>query len=102
MSTWRTSRSRSVCSTGPVRYLLDTNVVSELRRPRAVDAVRGWIRAQDVPDSGPERDTPIAATAIIHGLTVATRNVTDFATTGVPLLDRGRCDSKKDESLIRR
>lgn len=133
-----------------MRYLLDTNVVSELRRPRAADAVREWILAQPVaalaisvitvmeleigvrrverrdpgqgevlrqwldqrvvaafrerilpidlevarwaselhvPDPGPERGTLIAATAIVHGLTVATRNVADFAPTGVPLID---------------
>ena len=133
-----------------MRYLLDTNVVSELRRPRAADEVRGWIRAQPVatlaisvitvmeleigvrrverrdpgqgqtlrqwldqrvvaafcerilpidvkvarraselhvPDPGPERDTLIAATALVHGLTVATRNVADFAPTGVALVD---------------
>ena len=133
-----------------MRYLLDTNVVSELRRPRADDAVREWIGAQPVatlaisvitvmeleigvrrverrdpgqgevlrqwleqrvlsafrdrilpidmevarrasalhvPDPGPERDTLIAATAFVHGLTLATRNVTDFAPTGVPLVD---------------
>jgi len=130
--------------------LLDTNVLSELRRPRADDAVREWIRAQPVatlaisvitvmeleigvrrverrdpgqgqglrqwldqrvlaafrerilpidvevarrasalhvPDPAPERDTLIAATALVHGLTVATRNVAAFAPTGVPLVD---------------
>jgi predicted nucleic acid-binding protein len=128
--------------------LLDTNVVSELRRPAAADAVRGWVRAQPVatlaisvismmeleigvrrverrdpgqgevlrqwlekrvltafgdrilpidlavarraselhvPDPGPERDSLIAATALVHSLTVVTRNVTDFTATGVPL-----------------
>jgi toxin FitB len=133
-----------------MRYLLDTNVVSELRRPHANDAVREWIRAQPVatlaisvvtvleleigirrverrdsgqgevlrkwldervlaafrerilaidvevarrasalhvPDPGPEGDTLIAATALVHGLTVATPNVADFTPTGVPLVD---------------
>ena len=40
-----------------------------------------------VPDRKPDRDTLIAATALVHGLTVATRNLADFALTGVPLLD---------------
>jgi predicted nucleic acid-binding protein len=35
------------------------------------------------PDPRPERDTYIAATALVHGLTVATRNVSDFEPTGV-------------------
>ena len=29
----------------------------------------------------------IAATALVHGLTVVTRNTADFAATGVPLLN---------------
>ena len=40
-----------------------------------------------VPDPRPERDAFIAATALVHGMTVVTRNVADFAPTGVPLLN---------------
>src|SRR5690606_2213901 len=40
-----------------------------------------------VPDPRAERDALIAATAIVHGMTVVTRNVADFAPTGVPVLD---------------
>ncbi|WP_067864071.1 type II toxin-antitoxin system VapC family toxin [Nocardia shimofusensis] len=40
-----------------------------------------------VPDPRPERDAMIAATAAEHGMTVVTRNVKDFATMGVPLID---------------
>ena len=40
-----------------------------------------------VPDPRPVRDALIAATALVHGMTVVTRNVADFAPTGVPLLD---------------
>ena len=132
-------------------FLLDTNVVSELRRPdkadRAVvawagaipaasfflsaisileieigallvarrDAAQGavlrrWIDDQlmprfdgrilpvdtavaqrcarlRVPDPRAERDALIAATAMVHGLTVVTRNVADFEPTGVALLN---------------
>jgi predicted nucleic acid-binding protein len=46
-------------------YLLDTNVVSELRRPERANP-------------RPERDGLIAATADIHHLTVVTRNIRDF------------------------
>lgn len=35
----------------------------------------------------PVIDTYIAATALVHGLTVATRNIKDFAWTGVPTFD---------------
>jgi len=125
-------------------YLLDTNVVSELRKPRPHGGVVGWLR--DIPDSdlhvsvvtlaeiqaGVEitreqdagkasqiedwldrlaltynvlpmdavvfrswarmmhrrsdtlyEDAMIAATAKVHGLTVVTRNLADFAALGV-------------------
>ena len=134
-------------------YLLDTNVVSELRKVRAgkadaqvalwadsVDAadlylsvisvqeleigvllaerrdatqgavLRAWLNGHvlpafadrilsvdtavarrsaqlHVPDPHPVRDGLIAATALVHGMTVVTRNVADFETTGVQLLN---------------
>ncbi len=133
-------------------YLLDTNVVSELRKsPRRADArVRAWVASRDasslhlsaitvmeieigigrlarrdrvqadrlrtwlddavlavfagrilpidltvarrvarlhVPDPRPERGAMIAATATVHGLTVVTRNVTDFEPLDVALID---------------
>jgi predicted nucleic acid-binding protein len=40
-----------------------------------------------VPDPRAERDALIAATALVHGMTVVTRNLADFAPTGVPLLN---------------
>ncbi len=40
-----------------------------------------------VPDPCPERDGYIAATALVHGMTVVTRNVADFEPTGVRLLN---------------
>ncbi|MCL8250451.1 type II toxin-antitoxin system VapC family toxin [Aeromicrobium fastidiosum] len=133
-------------------FLLDTNVVSELRKsPGRVDArVRAWVASRDVsslhlsaitimeieigigrlarrdqiqadrlrtwlddavlaafagrilpvdlavarrvarlhvPDPRPERDAMIAATATVHGLTVVTRNVADFESLDVALVD---------------
>lgn len=35
----------------------------------------------------PDRDTLIAATALVHGMTVVTRNVDDFVPTGVNVLN---------------
>jgi len=40
-----------------------------------------------VPDPRPVRDGLIAATALVHGMTVVTRNVADFEPTGVVVLD---------------
>lgn len=40
-----------------------------------------------VPDRRSERDALIAASALAHGMTVVTRNVTDFAPTGVKVLN---------------
>ena len=136
-------------------FLLDTNVVSELRKPGADSRVvawagrlplrdtflsvitireleagvllverrdrrqgrllRRWLEEQvlgtygdrllpvdlaiarraaalHVPDPRPERDALIAATALVHGLTVATRNVSDFEPTGVSVLNPWETD----------
>ncbi|MDT5036097.1 MAG: toxin FitB [Micromonosporaceae bacterium] len=40
-----------------------------------------------VPDPRPIRDSLIAATALVHGLSVVTRNVADFAPIGVEVID---------------
>ncbi|GAU05631.1 plasmid stabilization protein [Burkholderia stabilis] len=40
-----------------------------------------------VPDRRSERDALIAATALVHGMTVVTRNVADFAATGVAIVN---------------
>jgi hypothetical protein len=40
-----------------------------------------------VPDPRPVRDALIAATALVHGMTVVTRNVADFAPTGAVVLN---------------
>ena len=132
-------------------FLLDTNVISELRRPDKADrnvvawagaipaasfflsaisileielgvllmarkdaaqgaVLRAWVDDQilprfdgrilavdiavaqrcarlHVPDRRAERDALIAATAMVHGLTVVTRNVADFEPVGVALLN---------------
>jgi predicted nucleic acid-binding protein len=43
--------------------------------------------ALHVPDPRSERNAYIAATALVHSMTVVTRNTADFAPTGVPVLN---------------
>lgn len=57
-------------------------------RVLAVDATVALACARlHVPDRKSERDALIAATALVHGLTVVTRNLADFEGTGVPLIN---------------
>jgi predicted nucleic acid-binding protein len=43
--------------------------------------------ALHIPDPRPIRDALIAATALVHGLTVVTRNVSDFVSTGATVFN---------------
>ena len=43
--------------------------------------------ALHVPDPRPSNDSLIAATALVHGLTIVTRNIADFTPMGVKLLN---------------
>lgn len=54
--------------------------------PFDVDAAQIWGRLR-VPHPAHELDKQIAATALLHDLTVVTRNVADFDGTGVKLLN---------------
>lgn len=40
-----------------------------------------------IPDPRPAMDSLIAATALVHGMTLVTRNVDDFQSTGVAILN---------------
>jgi predicted nucleic acid-binding protein len=51
-----------------------------------------------IPDKCGERDALIAATALVHGMTVVTRNVADFQTTRVPILNPWEPDSGGDNN----
>ena len=67
---------------------LDTVLRTYERRILPVDiaVARRWGRlSQRIGNKG--LDLAVAATALEHGLTVATRNVSDFEPTGVPVLD---------------
>lgn len=49
-----------------------------------------------VPDPRSDRDALIAATAIVHGMTIVTRNLVDFQPTGVALINPWR--APRDET----
>lgn len=69
-------------------WLVDQVLPSFDSRILAVDtavALRG--AALQVPNPGPYRDALIAATALVHGMTLVTRNVSDFQATGVAILN---------------
>jgi predicted nucleic acid-binding protein len=72
-----------------LRSWLDEHVLPAFaERILPVDpAVARRSAALHVPKTRPVRDGLIAATALVHGMTVVTRNVADFEPTGVRVLD---------------
>lgn len=72
-----------------LRSWLDTHVLPTFReRILPVDtAVAQCCARLHVPTPRPDRDALTAATALVHGLTVVTRNVADFTPTGVEIVN---------------
>jgi predicted nucleic acid-binding protein len=72
-----------------LRTWLDTRILPSFTgRVLSIDAAVAQRCAQlHVPNPQPERDALIAATALVHGMTVVTRNVADFRPSGVPVLN---------------
>ena len=72
-----------------LRAWLDRHVLTAFAgRVLAIDtAVAQRCAALHVPDPKSERDALIAATAIVHGMTVVTRNVADFEASGVAIFN---------------
>lgn len=72
-----------------LRRWMDERVLPEFEgRTLPIDAAVALRCARlHVPDPRSERDALIAATALVHDMTVATRNVADFRATGVRLLN---------------
>ena len=72
-----------------LRYWLDHQVLPAFNgRILPVDvAVALRSASLHVPKTCSQLDGLIAATALVHGLTVVTRNLPDFARTGVPTLN---------------
>lgn len=72
-----------------LRSWLEQQVLAEFsERTLAVDtAVAQRCARLHVPDRRGERDALIAATALVHGMAVVTRNVADFKPTGVTVVN---------------
>ncbi|WP_454007205.1 PIN domain-containing protein [Alcaligenes sp. Marseille-Q7550] len=72
-----------------LRSWLEQHVLPEFSsRTLPVDtAVAQRCARLQVPDKRGERDALIAATALVHGMTVVTRNVPDFKNTGVTIIN---------------
>ena len=72
-----------------LRAWLDDQVMPEFSsRILSIDAdVARRCAGLHVPDPRSERDALIEATALVHGLTVVTRNIADFEKTGVHLIN---------------
>ena len=74
---------------GVLRQWLEDDVLTAFaQRILPVDAAVARRCANlHIPDPRPERDALIAATALVHNLTLVTRNTRDFAATGVTLFN---------------
>ena len=72
-----------------LRTWLDLHVLTTFAgRVLSVDtAVARRSAGLHVPDARPYRDGLIAATALVHGMTVVTRNLADFSATGALLFN---------------
>lgn len=72
-----------------LRAWMDNHVLPEFsQRTVPIDgAVAQACARLHVPDPRPERDAFIAASALVHGMTLVTRNVADFAPMGVALVN---------------
>jgi toxin FitB len=72
-----------------LRWWLENRVLTEFEgRILPLDtAVARCCARFHVPDPKAERDAMIAATAMVHGMTLATRNMPDFQSMGVTMLN---------------
>jgi predicted nucleic acid-binding protein len=70
-----------------IQTWLDLVAASYNVLPMDAAAFRAWAQLMHRKSNTVYEDALIAATAKIHGLTVVTRNVADFKTFGVPLLN---------------
>jgi predicted nucleic acid-binding protein len=85
-----------------LRTWMDNRVLPEFTdRILPIDEVIALRCAQlHIPNSRPVRDTYIAATALVHGLTVVTRNVVDFKSTRVPIINPWESQQKQQPTAF--
>ncbi len=72
-----------------LRVWMDDYILPEFSdRTVAIDTAVAMRGARlHVPDPRPERDAFIAACALVHGMTIVTRNVADFAPMGIEIIN---------------
>lgn len=72
-----------------LRAWLETHIIAPFgERTVPIDlSIARRCAALHVPDPRPERDALIAATALVHGMTIVTRNTADFQNAGASLLN---------------
>lgn len=80
---------RDIAQGSRLRAWMDGRVRPEFAERTIVidDAVATRCAHLHIPDRRNEADAIIAATALVHGLAVVTRNIQDFQGTGVVLVD---------------
>lgn len=85
----RLMERRDVLQGRALRAWLDGQVVPTFHdRILSIDTVVARrCAALHVPDRRSDRDALIAATALVHGMAIVTRNVMDFADSGVAVVD---------------
>lgn len=80
---------RDIAQGARLRTWMDNHVLPEFwGRTVLIDRAVALACARlHAPDPRPERDAFIAASAIVHGMTLVTRNVADFAPMGLSLVN---------------
>lgn len=90
------AKERSDPAQGAVlRYWLNHNVSPAFAERTLVfdSKIARCCAGLHIPDRRSERDAMIAATGVVHGMTVVTRNLKDFVRAGVDVLDPWEIDS---------
>jgi len=88
LATWVARTERKDAAQGELLRRWFNEAILGAARILPVDAPVGVVAGElHVPDPRSYRDAFIASTALVHGLTVVTRNTSDFEPTGAQLLN---------------